>query len=280
MNYTPTIDDAAWASIKGLVADSVSRCSGNTAYSDTDLYQAATRFVAWTQSSTALSLADDLFAPSVIEDFVAQGLPDYAPASRGNRRSILLRMSETILGERASRVRLKALPSSEPSRPYSDEEISSLRKWARELSSLRRTRAMALLGLGIGAGLSSGEITALRCGDVASTGAGVVVSVCGARARDVTVQRGWERAVSEAVSGGDDDRWVFCPERTTGGKNMVTNFLAKNLSADVRPNVQRMRATWIVGQLDRGTPALQLVKESGVRSMAALSRFVPFADAA
>jgi hypothetical protein len=216
----------------------------------------------------------------VIEDFVDRGLSEYAPASRGNKRSILLRMSETILGPRASRVRLNALPSSAPSWPYSSEEISRLRKWARELSGSRRTRAMALLGLGIGAGLSSGEITVLRCGDVAFTGAGVVVSVRGARAREVSVDRGWERAVREAVTCEEDDRWVFCPNRTVGGKNMVTNFLAKNLSVDVRPNVQRMRATWIVGQLDRGTPALQLMKESGVRSMTALGRFIPFADAA
>ena len=74
--------------------------------------------------------------------------------------------------------------------------------------------------------------------------------------------------------------WTFYPDRIAGGKNMVTNFLTRHPSNHIRPNVQRMRATWIVRQLIVGAPAVQLIRDAGVRSMTALSRFAPFPDAA
>jgi len=278
MNYTPRIDEQAWTPIKDFIAAAVATCSGKTAYADRDLYRASTGLVSWVRSATALPLSEALFAPSVIEDFVRRGLPAYSPASRGNRRSVLLRMSEAILGERASRVRLESLPSSTPSKPYSDRELRGLRDWALHSSASRRPRALALLGLGLGAGLSTGEITASRCADVGEVESGLTISVRGQRARTVTISPEWAGAVREAIEGAGAEDWIFCPDRTIGGKNMVTNFLAPDRSAAV--NVQRMRATWIVRQLRDGAPAVQLMRDAGVRSMTALSRFVPYVDVA
>ncbi|MET4583757.1 integrase [Conyzicola nivalis] len=278
MNYTPRIDEQAWTPIRDFIYTAVAACAGKTAYADHDLYQASTGLASWARSATDLPLSEELFAPSAIEDFVRRGLPAYSPASRGNRRSILLRMSEAILGERASRVRLESLPSSTPSKPYSDRELRGLRDWALRSSTSRRPRAFALLGLGVGAGLSTGEITAALCADVRETESGLTISVRGQRARTVTISPEWAEAVREAIDGGSAGDWIFCPDRTTGGKNMVTNFLAPDRSAAV--NVQRMRATWIVRQLREGAPAVQLMRDAGVSRMTALSRFVPFVDAA
>jgi integrase len=256
MNYTPKIDEQAWTPIKEFIGAAVAACAGKTAYADHDLYQASTGLVSWARVATDLQLTDELFGPSVIEDFVRRGLPTYSPASRGNRRSILLRMSEAILGEQASRVRLEPLPSSMPSEPYSDSELTGLRDWALRSSPSRRPRALALLALGLGAGLSTGEITAALCGDVSLTDSGLAISVRGLRARTVMISPEWAGAIREATHGGGLEEWIFCPDRTTGGKNMVTNFVAPDRSATTAPNVQRMRATWIVRQFNScGTPA-------------------------
>jgi integrase len=280
MNYTPMIDNEEWTPIREFVTAAVATCAGQTAYSTADLFQAATRLVAWTQSVRSLPLTDDVFAPSVIEDFVREGLPTFSPASRGNRRSVLLRMSEAILGENAARVRLETLPSSEPSRPYAAAEVRKLRKWVDSQTPARRPRALALVGLGLGAGLSTGEITSALCGDITVERGEVLVTVRGPRARTVKVAEEWRPAVLEAAADGSASAWIFCPDRAAGGKNMVTNFLAKHPSNHLRPNTQKMRATWIVRQLNDGAPAVQLMRDAGVRSMTALSRFVPFADAA
>jgi integrase len=278
--YTPKLDDQDWAPIREFVATSVARCFEKTAYSTADLFQTSSRLIAWSQSARSMPLSEEIFAPSVIEDFVCHGLPTYSPASRGNRRSILLRMSEAILGERAGRVRLEALPSSVPSRPYSGTEVSSLRTWIDSQTPNRRPRALALVGLGLGAGLSTGEITSTRCGDITVKGDEVLVAVSGARFRTVRVAVEWRTAILEAGADGSADDWIFCPDRLAGGKNMVTNFLAKDTSGGIRPNAQKMRATWIVRQLNEGAPAVQLMRDAGVRSMTALSRFVPYVDAA
>jgi integrase len=281
MNYTPSINTRMWNRVEVFVENAVARCSGKTAYSDADLYQSCSRLAAWAKPSKKDELTDAIFAPAFIEAFIAEGLPSYSAASRGNRRSILLRMSEEILGDRAARVRLEALPSSTPSAPYTTGEVARLRRWAERASEARRPQAQALIALALGCGLSTSEITEVRRGDVIQLGTQITVRVRSGRQRSVAMAGEWAAPIIAAIVGLDDADWVFCPERRgTGGKNMVTNFVAGDSRAGLKPNVQRMRATWIVSRLQGGAPAIQLMRDSGVRSMEALNRFARFVDAA
>jgi len=282
MNYTPSsIKPRAWKHVEPFVFGAVSRCSGRTAYSDSDLFQTVSRLAAWVRASSKAPLTDAIFSPATIEAFIADGLPTYSAASRGNRRSILLRVSEEILGDRAARVRLESLPSSNPSTPYTSAEVAQLRRWANRSAAARRSQAQVLVALALGFGLSTREITGLRREDIAHDSDTVTVSVTSGRDRSVRVAGEWGSRLLESVADLKDEDWVFCPKRRGGGgKNMITNFVAGDSRAGLKPNAQRMRATWIVGRLEDGAPAIQLMRDSGVQSMEALNRFARFVDAA
>ena len=281
MTYTPSLDADVWDLVQEFVETAVARCSGRTAYSDPELLQACARLAAWASADKRSLLTDkSVFAPRTIERFTAEGLTNYAPASRGNRRSMLLRMSEVILGDKAGRARLVALPASTPSEPYTASEVTRLRRWAERSPVQRRDQAMALVALALGGGLSTGEITAAKCADISQVGDAVFICVRGARSREIQIGIEWSSTVLAAGQAGEGDDWVFCPNRRGGGKNMVTNFIAAGGGSGPRPSVQRMRATWIVRHLQDGASAVQLMTEAGVRSMEALNRFVRYVDTA
>ena len=109
---------------------------------------------------------------------------------------------------------------------------------------------MALVALGIGAGLSGGEVLGVARRDIVADGSKARVTVGGARPRVVHMERAWAESLLRAVADLEPADWVFGNGRTTAGKNMVTNFIAKTTTAGLAPNTQRMRATWIVGQLE------------------------------
>jgi integrase len=271
----------AWAHTRVFVTAAVRKCSGQTAYSDSDLFQTASRLAAWVLEQDDLTLTRrHAFDPAIIERFVANGLPDYAPASRGNRRSILLRMSEALLGERTRRVRLAPLPPSTASSPYSREEAAALRQWARTLSGARRRSALALVALGLGAGLSASEIAGVRKCDVETNGDNLIVRVGGSRARSVRLDDASAEGLSLALRGIESKDWVFCGGRVAGGKNLVTNFVTRTHADGILANSQRMRATWIVGHLNSGTAVIELMRAAGVASLEAVTRYVQYADEA
>lgn len=281
MTYTPTIEIAIWTATRDLVTAAVAKCTGKTAYADHDLLQAATRLAAWVHEQPELDLSQRVvFAPATIERFVAEGLGHYAPASRGNRRSMLLRMSEVLLGDKARRARLAPLPASTASAPYTNHEIAELRAWTRLSTGARRKNALVLVALGVGAGLSAGEVLGVTRQDIVREGTAVWVIVTGARPRRVQVECAWSDSLLRAVVGLEPGDWVFGNGRATAGKNMVTNFVAKTATTGLAPNSQRMRATWIVDQLRAGTAAVPLMRAAGVASLEAITRYVQFVDEA
>jgi integrase len=276
MPYTPAIEIESWAQTRAFVTTAVAKCSGKTPYSDGDLSQTTSRLAAWMLD---LPLTNRVaFDPLTIERFITNGLPNYAPASRGNRRSILLRMSETLLGDKARRVRLTPLPPSTACAPYTEGEVAELRRWARLSTGARRKSALALVALGVGAGLSASEVAAVRKSDVEKLGNEMVVNVHGPRARSVRVEGTCAEDLALALRGLESNDWIFCSGRTAAGKNLVTNFVARTETDGTSPNSQRMRATWIVGHLNRGTAVIELMRTAGVASLEAVTRYVQFAE--
>lgn len=110
---------------------------------------------------------------------------------------------------------------SDPTVPYSKDDLARLRTWAKSQSTVgRQTSAAALLalGIGIGAGLAGREILAVRVGDIGVSDDGVLVAVPGDRPREVGVLRTWEAALIDRSRSGDADKYAFreaCDRATT-----------------------------------------------------------------
>ncbi|MDQ2729790.1 MAG: hypothetical protein M3Y91_18470, partial [Actinomycetota bacterium] len=147
----------------------------------------------------------------------------------------------------------------------------------------RRRDATTLLALGAGAGLAVEDIAEVTAGMVTIDDAGVLVAVPGRRARLVPVLASWEAPLIQAAETVPIGRHLFGENRTTANKNFVSNFVDKSAGVGIKPSVQRLRATWIVGHLAARTPVVPLMTAAGVESLEALTRylrFVPGTDAA
>jgi len=275
--YVPTLEAQLWKELAPFVATAVAGTAGKTAYSEADLYQSCTRLTAWVHQQPDLTLDEaTVFAPEVIERFVQEGLSHYSPASRGNRRSTLMRMSEALIGTPARSDIFTPLPASEPSAPYITKEIDHLRRWSVGQAGERRNDAKILIALGLGAGLSASEITAVRVRDITITNGDATIRTTGHRPRHVAVDNLWAAALSTAVASRSSDQFAFCPARRGAGKNLVTNFIARAKPAGLELNTRRMRATWLVGHMQNGTTVTILMEAAGVTSLDALGRYVGF----
>jgi len=275
--YRPTFEESYWSVIADFTLDVVARASRSVDIPADQLAVAAAPFVLWAWQSAAEDLAPDIFRTTLIERYVAEGMPGYRTrAGKNTIRSRLQRISEHT-NPSGWDVALRPLGPSDPSRPYSNGDIAAMRSWAQsERTDVRRNNAAALLALGMGAGLQGREILGLKLGDIYCSTSGVDVIVREGRARRVPVLREWESALRGPA---DTDNWsthAFRPGRTTANENLITDFVSRSRGR-VHVNARRMRATWIVRHLDLGTPPIALLRAAGVHSLDAIDRYVRFA---
>ena len=163
-----------------------------------------------------------------------------------------------------------------PIDPESFQGRANLLRWSKEQSKLRIPNARVLFALGLGAGLSAIEIAGVCASHVSIANGEGVVAVSGERPRQLSLSSPWAALLRTGLTSRKPDDWAFCPIRKGAGTNLVSNFVARAPSIEIKPNTQRMRATWIVERLSTGHPAIELMRDAGVQSLEALTRYVQF----
>lgn len=276
--YLPRMTAAYWAHIGSFVRAAVIDAAPRTAYSERELYAAATPLTLWAWQTAAMPLERDvIFTVRTIERFTAVGLAHYgSKAGRNTLRSRLLRISEALLGAPVAPPSLRPLGGSDPSAPYTAREVVTLKSWAiAQTTAERRSNAEALLALGLGAGLAGREIVNLTVGDIQADDDGVLILIRGDRARSVPVLREWERALTERVNSRQAETWAFREQHAAANRNLITDFVSHS-EGKIRLQARRMHATWIVQHLEAGTPLVPLLHAAGLHSPEALDRFLKF----
>jgi integrase len=275
---SPYLDLAVWIEVRQFVLDAVADSADGIPYTAAELKVAASRLASWTWQTAGLPLERSVvFRRDVVARFIAVGCPTLKPASRGNLRSQLLRMSEALLDPREVPRRLAALEPSEPAAPYSSAELISLRSWAStQTTPARRANAWVLLATGAGAGLAASEIGQLRVRDIAVDEGGVLLQITGERPRAVPVLRDWEQVLVDRTRALGPERFAFRENHGVYYPNLIANFIDRSQVVGVKPQSQRLRATWIVRHLEAATPVVPLMRAAGIESLEALTRYVRF----
>jgi integrase len=279
--YEPHLRTDVWLGVEGFVVAAVDEVHGRTPYRDRDLMLTCSRLAVWATSVAGLPLERQaVFRRETIAKFIVRGCAHFKPATQGNMRSQLLRMSEVLLDRHSVPRRLKPLRPADPSRPYSDQELISLRNWADGQSTpSRRANANVLMSAGAGAGLSASEIGELRTTDVQIDAAGIQLIVCGDRPRLVPVLAEWEAGLAARVAELPSGSYLFRENHTQFYPNLISNFVARSSRVGVKPQTQRLRATWLVRHLSSGTPVAALLEAAGVESLESFTRYVRFVRA-
>lgn len=276
--FTPALNANVWNEIQAFVEALVLDVSDAAPYPRIVLMSTVSRYVAWCVQAAGMEMdRRSLFARRMIAYGINHAFPDLTAASRGNMRSQLLRVGEVILGADLDLPRLPALAASDPSAPYSPANLRHFRIWANGQNTVHSTRsARALLALGAGCGLSTREISAVHAGDVRVDQWGIRVTVREDRPRQVPALHNWEEMIQQAVTGADPDKPLFRHGHDAFYPNIVTNFVARSAGVGLKPQTQRLRATWLVAHLDAGTPTVLLLPAAGLTSLESLSRYTRF----
>lgn len=203
--------------------------------------------------------------PDTIDRFVVHGCAHLTPGSRSNYRSVLHRVGAGWLGGDAYPPRRLPLAASNPVEPYSEPEERALLSWVRGLSTLpMRDGALVVVSLGLGAGLTSAEMTRLQATAAVSTATGLVLQVGGARSRRIPIVARWEPLVRESIARADGGL-VFRPDRMVVAGSHVSRFVDRLPRGDApKLSTQRLRATWMVRHLEAGVPIDALASAAGV----------------
>lgn len=277
-DYTPTMNPDHWAIIGDFVRAAVIDTADKTPYPERELLTTTSRHVLWCWQTAGCDLdRSSVFSRALIAYSVPNAFPELTAASKGNRRSQLLRLSEVLLGPGATPPRLPPMPPSQPHAPYSRPELVSLHSWAAYQPTVRmRRNAQALLAFGAGAGLTARELSGVHRKDISWDADGVVVTVRERRTRSVPLLQEWEKTLIEAVESTRPGDPVFRPGHSSFYPNIVTNFVSRSAGVELKPQTQRLRATWIVTHLTAATPVVALMDAGGVTSLEAFTRYARF----
>lgn len=206
----------------------------------------------------------------VIEAFCVTGLPGRAVPARGTYRSVPCQLAAPVHG--TPRWRATPFAGARAPAPYSPAQGAELAAIARA----KRASALAMIVFGIGAGLRSGELAALRGTDVTQAGGQVIVRVTGGPApRTVPVDPPYAgRALDLARAAGGE--FVFCPGPADRACKNFASVFASRLASD--PDAPRLsagqcRASFICGHLAASTPIPALLAASGIAEPESLARY-------
>jgi integrase len=199
----------------------------------------------------------------------------YLRGSQATHRATLWFVIDALGTDAASYSR-RPIARSNPTRPYSETEIAALHSWARaQGTDRRRLDAMALLALGLGAGLATRELLGVRVSNLHHVGKRTFVTVWESRPRVVPMRPEWERPLERIRDELSPNDWLFRPGRLGPASGQITDFLQRaRTRLDVRP--ARMRTTWLVNHLTDGTPPNVLLRISGLKNLAALDKLTDF----
>lgn len=205
---------------------------------------AASRLAAFAETVGLQFSAQALLCEATIERFIACGTRTLSPATRRTLRSNLRGLARAL--EAYPEPRPAALPRERVKAPYSPAEIDGyLRLAGAQSTPSRRMRCQALICLGAGAGIVSGELRHIKGTDVFERSGGVLVAVGGRRARTVPVLcRFGEPLIAAAAFAGES---LIIGGRDTGRRNLSDALAAALCTDPSLPRLQagRLRSTWL-----------------------------------
>lgn len=279
--YRPDfVDPIHWPKIEGFVRSAVTDMNYATPREARDALVKLSRHVYWCWQNGSYDLDRQvIFRREVIAESIDKGMSSFGKRTRGTYRSRLFAMSDEFLTGPRRQAAVPKIGAGDPSAPYTAAQVTALRTWASQQNSdYRRVQATLLLSLGLGAGLSSREMAAVRCGDIDVDEHGVVVNVRGERSRKVPVLAAWEEPLAVIAKAAlRPEQWVLTPGRKVEyDRNFVTGLASRTSNRPFAIGARKLRATWLVHHLAEGTPIKALYVASGVSSPEALFRYVQF----
>ena len=281
-SYRPTLPGHVWDRIGPFIRPIVHEARPSTIPKARQMLGYSARFVAWATGVKGFPMHRDLFDVDLVKHFCAELAPNRAGISMKWTRRVLTDLAEQMHGQNGI-IGTSDARDVKVTTPYSTREIASLLSWCRSLPGpQRRRKALVILCLGIGCGLTPAEMATLHVDDVIDHGpdTGIELTVHGrttARATWCLIE--WEDDLRSLLTARDRTGNPTLYE--TGSAALTQNTIWAFLRRARRPgetavSTLRLRTTWLVHHLTQGTPLNVLQPASGYATHTPLSAFLSF----
>jgi len=272
VGYTPRVPKQHWLVIGPFVRAAVTDFNPSTTIQAKAIMSVLREFVLWAWRQGLELNRDALFTQGLALAFLA-GFGEH----QDRTRQTLLTQVLNWWAEDGERADLRVGTGPQPTAPYVQKELAQFFGWANgQTTPSRRRKAMAILCLGAGAGMTLHEMNIARVGDVVRDGDDVTILIR-TNGRVVTLVNVWADQLAVTVAGRSANDLLIEGNRSgTASASALASFLKSSRSLVARPVFARLRATWIVQQLQSGTPVDVLVVAAGFSDIRSLERYFIF----
>ncbi len=263
-----------WTAIEEVARDFVRRSGPTTYFQAHNHYAAVAYFVEWAWMLGMDLDEETLFTRSTIERYIEEGCPNLIERSKGTRRSVLFTVAGKLLGPNHAARRAKPIKWDSPKAPYTEAEMQEFVFWANsQHTAINRQAAQTALALAAGAGFAPEDIIRVAVSDIKKVRGLWLVQVDGRRARTVAIRDEWVPLLRKGTKGLTKDQLAFLPGRTCSARDKVSNFITQS-SGDNKPELQRLRITWLLRHVVEGVPLQVLIRAFGVKELHSISRYL------
>lgn len=269
-HYNPMLGSATWTRVQPFVDETIAERCADMSERQIDEHQRSLAFFGDWIVQTGMVELHEALSEDIIDVYTVDRAKEIVPVMAERERKMLRRLA----GMTPSVEKRAVSTASEPERPYSDDELATFRHWASyQRTDHQRAACMAIFALGVGCGLTSGEILTVRGRDLLDLDGVLAVRV----ARDgriVPVVDRWEVCFAKVMADNPTEALVVAPHATH--RYGAMQHVLRTSKGDVKPTAARLRMTWLVAHLEAGTPLAALLPASGMTSTDSLRRAMSF----
>jgi integrase len=266
-----------WESqLRGFVVPAVAAAKPVGTASMQQFARVLTLISAWCVEQAIPLEVDSVLDPDTVERFCAAGLKHLS--SRATYRAVLRRLGRELTTSAPWEPRPEPIPRRQVARPYSPAEMLAVVEDAsRQSSASKRRAALTLIALGAGAGLDGRWVASVKRSAVIRRGPVVGVEVGPPRPRRIPVLERYAELLLDLTADHDEGYLIG---GTSTHRNRLSRFIAilERGKGHPRLSVTRLRSTWIVEHLRRGTRLPELLEAAGTSRIESFDALVGFVE--
>lgn len=272
----PTRD---WLASKDLVHDVMRRTHIRGAESFRKHLRILTAYVSWAIKSGYPEDILTLMTDEAINDYSRMILAGTRDATAGTRRSKLRALARTVNPEKNIQAVSPQFRHTDVKPPYTQEDVYWI---TRRISQVRkpttRRAIQTAVALGLGAGLTTGDLQTLTRSDITDHGnSGICITITGRNPRTIWLRREYEEMLREGIR-----------HLSPGGRILGLRH-HKDTVRDLYRNIQptgsgpmvvqsRLRHTWLAHLMCEPIPLVAVMRVAGLSTARTLTELVPFID--
>lgn len=277
------VPERAWPEVGAIVTEIMRRSQFRGREVFVKRLRVVTLYVWWAHRQGYQHELQVLLAESTIENWFRRGMPDLRPETRATYRANMRAIARAVNPHNNAPVAIGRSQHKDLRPPYSPGEVKQLLWLAGQVTNKRlRAVTITVMLLGVGAGLDSRDLAAIRPDHITDLGAdGILITVRGPRPRKVWLLRAFEEPLRAAVSTLSPKRYLLAPDsKNTVSKNYLSSLYRRLHTMDTeQPVVEqaRLRATWLTALMCIPVPLSVLLNAAGLESARSLVDLLPHA---